>query len=669
MRSSSRVWCLFGWMLAVVAGAGPALDPAQALPVGRSWAPYARMQLAGTSFELGMPLLDRDSSGTPYFVVDMQWDTASARNLNIFNWRDTAWQCVYVSPLPSGFPVTFVARPDPPRSLAWLTYDPTELYLWAVISEMRPDSIARPDTAFRTVAESTEYGAAAWGRRRWVLRADNTDSVYVNHIRVAYSDTARSWHEVAHLGVNEDHCTIAPLGDTTAMVVYAGQSGLQYAVLEGSRWVETGNLDPRPFNAAHPELRLRHSGGLWLFWADNDWMHMSTYRNGAWERGDSLRCSGGPGETFSPTFLDVEQDTTEYPAFAWTNSGYGQTWRDVTAIAFPNSHGWDAGEEIADSELSGWVAPSLTHDVNDDLWLVWRRASEGINRWTHTYCSATCPAPTVVAQGQGTRVAWALSSHAPGSRWTLFRAQGAGAFDSLATVRAGADSLLAFDDANALPGSTWRYLVRRECLDVRYLWASDTTEFSRADDCAVTCAAPSVTALGAGTRVAWSLPAGAPDTRWTLLRAREDGAFDSLATFAAGADTAFAFDDSTALAGVTWRYAVRRGCAYAHEVWTSATTSWWRADARAPLTVVLANPTGAPLALQVGGATGRVRARLFDLQGRLVLDQQFTASETGRDAWSMDLGGSGASRSGVYFLRVQDATGRTAPTARVVVVR
>jgi hypothetical protein len=311
----------------------------------------------------------------------------------------------------------------------------------------------------------------------------------------------------------------------------------------------------------------------------------------------------------------------------------------------------------------------LTRDLNGDEWLFWRRFHEGTNRWVHTYVSAICPAPAVVPLGGGARVSWALTSRAPQSRWTLFRGGDDGTLDSLVTVRAGEDTVLSFDDPAAAPGGTWRYAVRRECVDIRYRWTSDTTTYSRADNCAMTCTAPVISARGAGTRVTWTLPAPAPDTRWTVLRARDNGPFDSLGAVAAGADTAFSFDDSTASPGVLWRYAVRRSCSYAHEPWTSNAVTFWRADTQAPLTLTLANPTGSTLAFHLAGAAGFVWAKLYDLQGRVVLQQRLSAGGSGEDAFVLDLGVTGARHPGIYFLRVTDQTGRTTPTARVTVVR
>lgn len=559
---------LFALVVACVVGA----PDASSLPAGRAWTPYTQMVIPGSTDYLGVPLLDRDERGVPYFVLQTHWDTSAVHRMTTFSWQDTAWRCAINSPIPSGFFNFFVTQPGEARGLTWLTYQLGDIFsTWAVVARLMPDSIATPDTAFQTTTQSTEYAAAASTRRRWVIRSEYYNRDFENNIRVAYSDTARIWHEVTRLGVNEDQCTVAPLGDTTAMVVYAGLSGLEYAILDGSSWSETGNIDPRPFTASHPELRLRRSGGLWLFWSDNDWIHMSTYRGGAWERGDSLRCLLLPGETFTPAFLDVEQDTTEYPSIAWTNFAYGSTWRDVTAIAFGNGHGWDAGEEIANSEQSGW-APTLTHDLNGDVWFIWRSARQGINRWTHTYCSATCPAPVVTANGEGTRVSWALSSRAPDSRWTLFRAEGDGAFDSLATVRAGADSVLGCDDPTAQPGRTWRYRIRRESLDTRYQWTSEVAVY-------------------------------------------------------------------------------------------------WQTDTRTPIGLTLANPVGAQLTFRLTGATGTLWARMYDLQGRVVLQKPLRTGGTGDDAFTLDLAGTGAGRAGIFFLRITDSTGRTTPTARVAVVR
>lgn len=559
-------------IIVVAAGLLLAEQAANAHPAGRDWAPYTEMVVPGTSDYLYSPLLDRDSAGVPYLTMGVRWDPQPRHVWTSFVWRDSAWTVAATSTDRAGYPQVLAVGPGSSRIMGDVTYwDTATNAFWLVLLGIGPGSVGPADTVFQTTSAASEYAIAAHGTRRWAVRSDQpTSSTF--YVRALYSDTAHVWHQVEQLGNDDDHCTIAPLGDTTAMVVYAGGSGLEYAVLDGSRWGERGNLDPRPFTAANPRLRLRPSGGLWLIWADYGWMHISSYKDGVWNRGDSLQCIPNPGETFRPIFLEAENDTTEYPVFAWTNSGYGNTGRDVTAIAIPDDDGWHGAEEVPDSQQSGWIPPTVARDLNGDTWVAWRLARFGLNRWTHTYCSATCAAPATSARGDGARIAWTLSSRAPRSRWSVWRAEGDAAFDSLVTIRAGDDSVLVFDDATAGPGQNWRYRIRRESVDIRYRWESEVA-------------------------------------------------------------------------------------------------TYWRPDTHAPIGLMLTNPTGSQLTFRLAGAGGPLWATLYDLQGRIVLREQLSASGTGDDSFTLDLGASGARHTGIYFLRVSDGTGRTSRTARVAVVR
>ena len=546
---------------------------ASGLPAGRAWAPFEELALSGTSEYLGLPQLQRDVTGIPYFVMGVKWDAAAVRNWNAFSWSDSGWSVGPGSSFGKGDLLSVVVNRSIARRVVALgAEDPRTLQTWLLMFGVSRDSIGQPDSIFATTSQSTEFGGAAAPTRRWAVRADNDNRNFFNQIHTFYSDTTGIWHEVEDLGVDEDHCTIAPLGDTTAVVVYAGQSGLQYAILDGSEWRETGNLDSRPFNASHPRFRIRPSGGLWLFWESFDWMHMSSYRDGVWERGDSMQFIPSPGDNYQPAWFSVDHDKTEYPLIVWNNLGFASTFRNAAVIAFPNGHGWDPPEEIPNSEQVDWVEPTATRDVNDDVWVVWRRASEGINRWSHTYCVATCAAPTVTGSGTGTRTRWVLSTAAPGSRWTIERAAEDGPFDSLATLRAGADTGMAFDDPAAGPGAMWRYRIKRESVDTRYVWRSEESRF-------------------------------------------------------------------------------------------------WRPDTRQGLGLTLAAVSNAQLSFRLAGGSGALTARLYDLQGRVALERRFDASGTGEDALMLDLVDGPAGHSGVYFLRVTDATGRTTRTARVAVVR
>lgn len=576
MISSRPRGALLTTLLSAILTAASSLG-ASALPAGRTWTPYTTMAVPGADPEdfLHGYRLDCTERGIPYLVLAVRWDSAERHVWNTFAWADSGWRPALRSTVRAGGGPEYAVPSSIPADMAFKSYHDNataDFNVRLALMKVWPDSIGEPDSVYQTTMQSSEYAAATSARRRWAVRSENYNRDPVNHVRVFYSDTARIWHEVERLGVDEDHCTVAPLGDTTALVVYAGVSGLEYAVLDGTQWTESGNLDPRPFNPANPRLRPRPSGGWWLMWADDGWVHMSTYRDGIWSRGDSVRCLPAVGETFQPYQLEAEHTSGERPVLAWTNAGYGYTYRDMTAIAFPNGNGWDPGEEVPGSDQSGWIAPTMTTDLNGDVWLVWRRASEGINRWIHTYCSATCGAPAVSTHGVGTRVTWALSARAPNSRWTVFRAAGDSPFDSLATVRASEDSVLAFDDATALAGRTWRYRIRRESVDVRYRWESDVA-------------------------------------------------------------------------------------------------THWRPDTGGPIDLALANPTGGQLTFRLTGAAGLLWARLYDLQGRVVLAERLGASGTGEDTFTLDLGASGARRPGIYFLRVTDAAGRASRVARVAVIR
>ena len=450
--------------------------------------------------------------------------------------------------------------------------DPRTLKNWLIMFDVSRDSIGPPDSIFATTTQSTEYGGAKSSIRRWAVRADNENRLTYHLIHTLYSDTVGIWHQVEKLGVDEDHCTIAPLGDTTAVVVYAGESGLQYAILDGSRWTETGNLDPRPRNASHPRFRVRPSGGFWLFWESFDWMHMSTYVDGVWTRGDSMQCIPNLGDTYQPAWFSTDHDTTEYPVIAWNNLGYGYTFRTSAVIAFPNDHGWEAPEEIPGTDEVEWVEPTVIRDLNEDTWVVWWSGQTGINYWLHTVPTATCAAPSLAAAANGTRVAWRLSTPVPGSRWTVERALGDGPFDSVTTVRAGADSVLSFTDIGAAPGVTWRYRIKREHLNTTY-------------------------------------------------------------------------------------------------VWRSAEAVLWQPDVSKALGLSLPAVAGARLELHVTGGAGSYTVRMYDLQGRVSVEQHVRASGTGDDTVTLDLDASRTQHSGVYFLRVTDATGRTSRTARVAIVR
>ncbi|HET7249603.1 MAG TPA: T9SS type A sorting domain-containing protein [Gemmatimonadales bacterium] len=293
-------------------------------------------------------------------------------------------------------------------------------------------------------------------------------------IRTAYSDTARIWHQLPELGIDEDHCTIAPLSGDSVMAVYAGQSGLAWASTAGTTWTASGVLDRRAFVPAHPRLRIRPSGGLWLMWTTRRWVHVSNYRDGLWSRGDSMVCPHNPGDSFDSGWCDASRDTAERPVLVWGDLGSNATFRDVGCIAFPTSTGWGTPEEIPGSGLA--VIPTVARDRDGDAWVSWFQLGVGGLYYTHTYCSVTAAAPSVSPSGHGRSVEWELSGPAPGSWWTIERAGSDGDFAEIGRVQADSSASVSFLDNSPIPGVA-RYRVVRESVDSRYRWYSPAGQF------------------------------------------------------------------------------------------------------------------------------------------------------------------------------------------------
>lgn len=437
--------------------------------------------------------IETDSLGTPFLIVHTLWHGAGPGTWNLFAWRDSGWVHTFNSDIP-GFSTPEIALSlTPRRYMAWLS--PGVGYHRMIMSELLPDAIGPPDTAMVTTGQDTERGGAASARRRWVIRSHQKFPFTERFkISTAYSDTPRVWHELPDLGIDEDHCAVAPLGDTTAMVVYAGRTGLAYCIAEGSRWVRHGVLDSRPFVAAHPRLRFRPSGGLWLLWTTRAWVHVSHYRDGHWFRGDSLKGVHPEGETFVAGWCDPTLDGAERPVLAWGDLGFAYTYRDVGMVAFPTDLGWAPGEEIPGSD-NMFLTPLIALDRNGDVWANWRVRGGIFNRWTHTYVHATCSPPTIAGAGRNRLVNWTLSEPAPESWWVVLRSRNGGAFEEMARMQAGAVPEMSWTD-DSPPAGVLRYRIRRESVDSRYRWESEEALWPPAAKRPLTLAHAGVPGLG-----------------------------------------------------------------------------------------------------------------------------------------------------------------------------
>jgi hypothetical protein len=118
------------------------------------------------------------------------------------------------------------------------------------------------------------------------------------------------------------------------------------------------------------------------------------------------------------------------------------------------------------------------------------------------------------------------------------------------------------------------------------------------------------------------------------------------------------------------RYKIRRECLDTRYQWESGEVSWPRLATATQITVRAKNPfmDGSDILLS-GAAAGPVDIRLYDLQGRLVLETQGTANGLGEDTLRLDLhAAQGRLGPGVYFLRVTDSRGASSEPARIVIL-
>lgn len=351
----------------------------------------------------------------------------------------------------------------------WMNFDmfPTRVF----VSQWTDHGLAAPDTVTETTGSSSEFAAAASHSRRWVARCQSRPGSSLWGVRVLYSDTVGVWHELSEPpGIDEIHVAMAPLSETSVMVVYAGESGLSWARLEGEEWVETGRLRTQPWSAIHPRLRLRPSGGLWLLTTEGLVAQVHAYRDGEWAEVDTLTADHAPGEIFSPAWCSMSQDTAERPLLVWSDFGQNVP-PDVAAVAFPTEDGWLQGDVVPNSE--GTWDPDVARDRNGDAWVAWWRIGTNGLYFNHTYVSAISHPPRFDSSRKTPSLRWQLAEPAPESWWAVQRAEGSGEFQTLGRAQAGEDVYMSWNDGAAPTGTLLRYRIRRESLDRRYEWHSE----------------------------------------------------------------------------------------------------------------------------------------------------------------------------------------------------
>jgi len=413
--------------------------------------------------------MDADSTDSPILISHEAITTGA--DWELLGWPDSAWATRLATGVRGAFDPAPAVSSDRTLYLLWMTPDPRTGYAHLLFSQFTATGLIPPDTVMRTLQQSSEYGGAVWGSRRWVVRIHQRYPGQLTFgVFTRYSDTLGVWRSLPELGVDEFTCAIAPLGPQRALMAYSGQSGLAWALADGATWSTTGTLDDRPWATRHPRMRLRPSGGLWMIWTDNDGLQLASYDDGVWRRERTFKCAHPDGGTYVAAWCDISRDTAERPVLAWGDLGYGYTYRDVGVVAIPEGDGWGEAEEIPGSE-GLFTTPTVARDRNGDVWAAWQRLRDVV--WsTHTYCSAVVTSASLSKHGREQQVRWVLSSRCPDSRWTVLRAERDGPFEPVGEMVAGADSVLVWTDRERPRGHA-RYRLRRECFDSRYRWESE----------------------------------------------------------------------------------------------------------------------------------------------------------------------------------------------------
>jgi hypothetical protein len=181
---------------------------------------------------------------------------------------------------------------------------------------------------------------------------------------------------------------------------------------------------------------------------------------------------------------------------------------------------------------------------------------------------------------------------------------------------------------------------------------------------------PRVVGHGRRRALAWTLSEPAPESWWGVLRARGDEPFEQVARVRAGPGPEMSWADDSPPAGQL-RYKVRRECVDQRYEWLSEEATWPPRGGKPAPTLRVASPVWTSADVQVSdAAAGTLVFRVYDVQGRLVQELTESASGSGSDRFTLNLGATpGHLASGVYFVRARDAQGQESAAAKFVRLR
>jgi hypothetical protein len=465
------------------------IGTAWALPAGRHWIPTDTTQVPGHT-RLLPTRIDLDSLGCPMLYAAAVGGIGS--DYTALSWRDSAW----VQRWSLGYGITWMSLVDDPAGghpLIWQASIPSTLSAavdliggdWLVMSEDLGDTYATPDTIAKVDDTSFYYAGAVSSHWRWAVKAD-----WQLGVRLFSSRDRGPWHEyrVDSTGTLNNSLfrsvAIQTLDDSSALVGWTkdGSYRLQWGVLSGDAW----ERKPATWFSAGGRatgLALSRGGGdgFWVGWATGEpYVVRSWLKDGEWAPPESLTCDYHMPGPWRSVLVQLSRDPFRYPVVSWLAwTGYDGSPFSLSLSVPTDSGDYPVAENLEDTY---WIAQgAVIRDINEDVWVVWwNEWLEGMF-WTHSAVRATAVDLRVerpaheprghAPWGRRRLVRWELSEPAPGSYWTVQRAEWGGAFTSVARLRAGPEPAMSWEDPESMRGPA-RYRLRRESVDRRYEWLS-----------------------------------------------------------------------------------------------------------------------------------------------------------------------------------------------------
>jgi hypothetical protein len=615
--------------------------PCQAVTPGRAWSPTETLtvpQFGG----LWSPRIELSPDRVPFLFA-----AAASPSYDVlgFVWGESSW--VLTTHVGRGLSFSWPVW-APPGEFYVVGQDPfedSEAKAWFWLARRVGDGFVIEDVT-RAYAWVTDYSAAVSALRRWVMFQDG----YGAGMRLLYSDEPGTWVETPISARGGRGLVIIPFGDTTALAAWGSlEDGLRWAKLDGGTWL------PGPDRLGNqlclnPVFRSRPSGGYWFgYGTKGPYVLVRSYENDVWGSPVAItanyRTPGWEWARYSDSF-EMSRDEGQYPAVAWSFFD-GNAGADGICVSVPTDTGWTVADQL-DNDTEG-IAPSVTRDLNGDVWVAfWSYYRNGVF-WAHTYTKATCSTPTVVDSAGGRLVRWTLSEPAPETWWAVLRQAPDSTLDSLTRVRAGSDRVMQWLDPAPVSGTEHR--IRRECVDARYRWLSPVS----GGVVSVLASLVSAEASAGQVRLTWYCKE--PLRAAVVSRRMADSDWIDLGTGRVEGDGLLTYVDSNVAPG---RYAYRLGLGgqVTPEAWVDVPGFSLGLDGFRP------NPAADAVRVTFTlGSDSPAILELYGVDGRRVVRRE--VGRLGPGAHVVDLGHAAQIRSGIYWIRLTQA-GKTISAKGVV---